>query len=84
MLELKAQEKVDWFRVLDDLNRRDWSTRRISANIDVPRSTLIGWKAGSCPDYEKANRLIWLWVEVNEKPESELPIYNPSPPRRLK
>jgi hypothetical protein len=39
-----APERIDWFRVLADLQWHGVSTTLFAKRINVPHSTLIGWK----------------------------------------
>jgi len=60
---------VDWFRVLEDLNRSGWSHYRISAAIGVPRVRVIGWKNQAHePKYGDGERLLTLWAQVTGRP----------------
>ncbi len=58
-------KRVDWFRIIADLNGRGLSTHDISSRIGVAQSTLIGWKNdGAEPRYSDGNKLIILWQEI--------------------
>lgn len=57
-------EKIDWFRVIVDLERSGYSFSSIGAAIGSPRSTIIGWKQGSSPAFEAGDLLIGLWESV--------------------
>lgn len=58
---------TDWFRVICDLSRLGWSEYRISAAINVPKSTLIGWKQGAEPRYNDGQQLLNLWFSEMTK-----------------
>jgi hypothetical protein len=81
MLQLQRNEQVDWFRVQVDLGRAGWSLRKISRSIDIPRSTLDGWKQGARAPLEDGLKLAELWCAVTGNDFSELPRFNPYPPR---
>jgi hypothetical protein len=50
--------RVDWFRLITDLNRAGHSTRRFADNLGIARTTIEGWKAGSEPKHADGERLI--------------------------
>lgn len=80
---LDIQARIDWFRVIVDLERKGWTPRRISDHpeVDIPRSTLVGWKLGNGrPKFEEGLRVILLWSEVCEKTAGDVPTYNPYAP----
>lgn len=52
---------VDWFRVICDLSKAGWPESRIAAAINVPKSTLSGWKQGAEPRYGDGQALLDLW-----------------------
>ncbi|MCA1179806.1 MULTISPECIES: hypothetical protein [unclassified Pantoea] len=65
--------KIDWFRVLADINRAGYSLQSIASEIDVVASTLIGWKKGSVPRHHKGEALISMWCRVTKKDRKDLP-----------
>lgn len=69
--------RVDWFRVLADLRRLGWSSARVASQIDMPRSTIDGWKAGAVPRYSPGERLVALWVEVTGNARDDVPRVSP-------
>lgn len=52
---------VDWFRVLCDLHQAGVGNREAARLLDVPKSTLLGWKQGAIPKHHEGERLIELW-----------------------
>lgn len=66
---------IDWNRILLELSNRGYSVRMISVEIDIPRSTLDGWKniPNTEPRYRDGRRLIALWCEVTGRSETEIP-----------
>lgn len=69
--------RVDWFRVLAELRRLGWTSARVASHIDMPRTTVDGWKAGSAPRYDPGERLVTLWVEVTGKARCNVPRISP-------
>jgi hypothetical protein len=65
--------RVDWFRLITDLNRAGHSTRRFADNLGIPRTTIEGWKAGAEPKHADGERLIALWCERMGKGREHLP-----------
>lgn len=58
---------VDWFSVITLLLRSGYSLASVAAHVQVPKSTLIGWKQGAEPRYSEGERLIAFWVQVTGK-----------------
>src|SRR3546814_1777891 len=69
--------RVDWFRVLVDLRRLGWTSARVAGEIDMPRTTVDGWKAGAVPRYDPGERLVALWVEVTGNARGDVPRVSP-------
>lgn len=67
MTLVAPDEKIDWFRVIVDLERSGYSYASIGAAIGAARSTVIGWKQGSSPTFESGDLLIELWMSVLRK-----------------
>lgn len=58
-------ERIDWFEVLMDLQRKGYSPATIGMAIDVPRTTINGWRdLGASPRHEDGEKLIALWCSV--------------------
>lgn len=68
-----SDERIDWFRVIVDLDKRGYGATIVALSIDVPKTTLLGWKQGSRPRYEEGDRLLGLWCRVTEKPREAVP-----------
>lgn len=62
-----SKQRVDWFRVIEDICRSGYTHHGIAHDIDVPKSTLYGWRAGSSPGYDDGARLLHLWRTVMGK-----------------
>lgn len=65
--------KIDWFRILCDLNRNGLSLQVIAEELDVVPSTLIGWKKGSEPRHHTGEALIELWCRETGRSRQEVP-----------
>lgn len=66
--------RTDWFRVLADLQRLDYPNARVAALVDVPGSTLHGWKQGAEPPHLYGHQLLELWQEVTGKTIEQRPM----------
>lgn len=66
--------RTDWFRLLADLQQRDYPNARVASILDVPPSTLRGWKAGGEPAHADGNNLIELWCEVTARTHGDRPM----------
>lgn len=63
-MTLDPDVKVDWFRVIVDVERAGYTHANISVAISVPRRTIGSWKAGTAPRYEDGVRMLELWARV--------------------
>jgi hypothetical protein len=68
-----ADEKVDWFRVIVDLERQGYGATLVALSIATPKTTLLGWKQGSRPRFEEGDRLIALWCRVTGNGRETVP-----------
>lgn len=68
--------KIDWFRLIVDLDYHGYGPTTVSLSIDVAKTTLLGWKQGSRPRYEEGDRLIDLWVRVTGNGRETVPRVN--------
>lgn len=67
--------RVDWFRVLAELQGRGYNLANISAAINVPKSTMMGWRnLDAEPRHADGERLIALWCRVCTLPRDALPL----------
>lgn len=66
-------DRLDWFAVLLDLQRRGLPTTLVSRQIRVPKSTVLGWKQGAEPKHVDGEALVDLWMRVTSKLRHELP-----------
>ena len=65
--------RIDWFRVLADLNRCGLPVASVSAQIIVPKSTILGWGQGAEPRYADGEALTDLWCRVTSRERRQLP-----------
>nr|MBA2817026.1 hypothetical protein [Candidatus Pantoea persica] len=65
--------KVDWFQVITDLTRTGCSLQQIADDIQVAKSTLLGWKQGAEPGHAAGEALIPYWRTVLARRRCELP-----------
>lgn len=67
--------RVDWFRITAELQGKGYSLANISAAIDVPKSTILGWRSLDAePRHADGERLIALWGQVLQLPREALPL----------
>jgi hypothetical protein len=60
----QVDKRIDWFRVITDLERKGYSRTVLAMAIDAKKSTVQGWKMGATPRYDDGDRLIELWCQV--------------------
>lgn len=75
---LATLPRTDWFRVLADLRAIGWTERDVAARLDVPRTTLRGWKAGQEPNHYDGSRLLLLYRDITGAQLT--PVVNPFAP----
>jgi hypothetical protein len=73
---LSRDEKIDWFRVIVDIERHGYTHANIALVIDVPRRTIGSWKIGASPRYEDGLRLLELWASVTKNRREIAPSVN--------
>lgn len=67
--------RVDWFRVMAELQAQGYNLANISAAINVPKSTMMGWRnLDAEPRHADGERLIALWCQVSGAPRDALPL----------
>lgn len=78
MFQLAQGERIDWFRILIDLDRSGMHVSVISVKIGIPQGTIKGWKARTGrPRVEEGMQLIDLWVQQCKRSYQDVPRYNP-------
>lgn len=67
--------RVDWFRVLQDLKRREYSVERISRETGIPRTTIREWVYDSNrrARFEDGIVIVQLWCNVTALGVDQLP-----------
>lgn len=73
----RVRVRVDWFRVLVELQCRGLSNHDVSRCIGVAARTVGGWKMGAEPSHRDGDALVQLWCSVCEKGREELPMARP-------
>lgn len=71
--------RIDWFRVLADLNYQGLRSQQIADRIQVARTTVVGWKQGAEPKHADGETLLELWVAITGKPRKYAPRVQPFP-----
>lgn len=66
--------KVDWFRIINDLNRGGYTTIAIAQAVGTAKSTVLGWKQGSTPRWEDGECLLGLWMTVTKSGRDGVPV----------
>lgn len=78
MLQIdKDRERVDWFRIVCDLERKGINIPQMSRKLEIPESTIKGWKKYIArPKFEEGITVILFWCEQTGQTVSEVPIYD--------
>ncbi|MFT3806094.1 hypothetical protein [Arenimonas sp.] len=76
---LQTESRVDWFAILDALNRRGLNTTMIAVEVEIPRATILGWKQGREPCHADGERLVGLWLRMTGEARDALPMTNRPP-----
>ncbi len=62
MTELAHGQRVDWWRLLEDLRRAGLSLESISGATKIPKSTLLGYRnLDAEPKHADGSVLVSLW-----------------------
>ncbi|RQO38625.1 hypothetical protein DBR37_01650 [Herminiimonas sp. KBW02] len=65
---------IDWFYVLLDIQRKGYTPATIGMAIDVPRTTILGWRdLHANPRHIDGEKLIALWCSVTGNTRETLP-----------
>lgn len=73
-IKIRKRLRTDWFRVLTDLAYAGISQAAVSEMINVPRSTIRGWAAGSEPSHDDGYALLEIWIRVTGRPFEDRPM----------
>lgn len=69
--------RVDWFQLLTDLQRHGFPSLQVAKVIEVPHSTVMGWKnEGAEPKHADGERLVDLWIGVTGRNRHQMPRAN--------
>lgn len=68
------EERVDWFAVLNDLNRAGFPNSQVATATAIPRQTLCGYKDGAEPRHQDGETLLAFWMQVTGKDRAETPV----------
>lgn len=71
---LRPHMRVDWPRVLVELDERGMSTRAAAKMLGIGKRTVGGWKHGVEPRHCNGEELVELWCDVCEKTREDLPM----------
>jgi len=64
----RPRVRVDWFRVLADLQHLGLTNLDVSQRLNIPNRTVGGWKnEGAEPRHSDGEALLALWREVTGK-----------------
>lgn len=66
-------DRIDWFRVLADLQRAGHSLKHVSSQLKIPYSTLHGWRDGAEPGYSHGEQLLAMWVNLTGRERLQAP-----------
>lgn len=67
------REGVNWFRVLVDLSQLGYSVADVGRKINLPRTTIVGWRNGAEPRFGDGEKLLRLWIELSP-PDAAVPM----------
>lgn len=70
---IRVRERVDWFRVLADLQYLGLSNSDVGQRLNIPKRTVGGWKEGAEPRHCDGEALIGLWCHMTAKTRDALP-----------
>lgn len=65
--------RIDWFRVLADLQRAGVPVKSVATMLRIPRSTMVGWRQGAEPKFVDGERLLQLWSGLTGRQQAEAP-----------
>lgn len=63
----------DWFRIIDDISRAGITLRDMADDLEVAKSTLLGWKQGAEPAHHTGEALLDFWSHVTGRGRDEAP-----------
>lgn len=76
--------RIDWFRVLADLDYLGLNNADVSRRLEIPERTIGGWKnAGTEPRHCDGEALLALWRQMTGKTRDGVPTVQGAGFRRL-
>lgn len=72
-------QRVDWFRLIDDLKRAGKSLYDAGEATGIPTSTIYGYKEGAEPKHSDGEVLIGYWLRVTGMHRADVPITTAGP-----
>lgn len=76
-IERSLTPRIDWFRILADLQYHGCNNTEVAEALNVPQGTLRGWKEGSEPRHHDGQRLMELWQVFTNRSYDERPMTDP-------
>ncbi|OXJ16000.1 hypothetical protein [Burkholderia sp. HI2500] len=71
---IEPAQSVDWFRVLEDVRRADFTLAEIAQYTQIPRTTLLGYRnLGAEPKHYAGVTLLKLWAQVTGNAPDQAP-----------
>lgn len=66
--------RVDWFRLLVDLQAEGYSLYGLAHFTKISKSSLLAYKQGAQPTYNTGSLLVKFWSEATGKPADAVPM----------
>lgn len=66
--------RVDWFRILIDLERAGLTQQEVADVTGIPRSTLKAYKDATEPSYFNGEVLISCWMRYTGRHRNDVPM----------
>ena len=73
-MTLNGDERVDWFRVITELQGAGHSYRAIGTRLGVSDVAVLGWRTGSQPRHDHGERLLDMWSAALNRERVDAPI----------
>ena len=73
MTLVAPDEKIDWFRVIVDLERSGYCHASIAMVIGRSKGSIDWLKKGGTPAYERGAQLLELWQDVTGNGQETVP-----------
>ncbi len=76
MMQPMGDFRVNWFRILVQLQGEGYSLKDISHFTKIPKASLLGYKQGIQPTYNTGHTLIRCWAEATGNQPQDAPLVN--------